>query len=271
MPLTITGQRRFDRDTVPPNPLLDPATPAGVQPVGLSGLTLAMSEEFNGAITVVDSGNGLIRFRDDGPQWATWYPSWPRFNAQSPGGNHTNTDQNSYYDTSKVSVAAGALVLAADKQVTVSGLAYTTGMIQSLSFFTPKYGVFEARIRLLARQANLWPAWWLSCSDYDTWPPEIDIWEHFGNGSGTNNTYESHVYGGTAFNDTEDAGDLTAWHVYSAEWRADGVRFYRDGSLTGSTSNSPATPQYLLLNNGATMSAAFSSAQVQVDYIRCWG
>lgn len=238
-----------------------------------------MSEEFNGTMTVENAGTGLVTFRAGGPQWATWYPDWPRFNIQNPGGNHTNTDQGAYYATSKVSTdGAGALALKCDLETSVAGLPYTAGMIQSLPFFTPKYGFFEARIRIVQRRIGLWPAWWMSSSAFDQWPPEIDIWEHFGDGSASNNTYLSNTYvpgSGSypTYSDTESVTELQDWHVYGAEWRAGAVTFYRDGVQTATTALSPTqTNQYLIMNNGMSISRGtpFSTATVLVDYIRCW-
>src|SRR6478609_11172310 len=127
MAITITGIKRKDRNTVEGTTLIDPDTTPGVQPVGQTGYTLTMSEEFNGTMVVDDSTNGIVHFRPGGMQWATWYPNWTNFTSQSPGGNHTNTGYESYYATSKVTTSGGALQLACDKQTTVSGLTYTAG------------------------------------------------------------------------------------------------------------------------------------------------
>jgi beta-glucanase (GH16 family) len=229
-----------------------------------------MSEEFNGAVSVVNADTGLVRFRTGGPSWATWYPDWPRFNAQSPGGNHTNTDEACYYATSKVSLAGGAAVLACDKVQTVGGLPYTAGMIQSLDFYTPETGYFEARIKLETIVNGTWPAFWASCSTFDQWPPEIDFWEQFGSAP----TYESHVYlSGSAYHDTGNAATMTSYQTYGCLWTPSAVTFYLNGSQTGTTSAQvPSDPLYVILKNGARAPAnpTFNSCDLSVDYVRCW-
>lgn len=253
--------------------LVDPAT-GTVQPVGQTGWTLAMSEEFGGTMTVTDSTLGYVKFRSDGPTWATWYPDWPMFDSQSPGGNHTNTNYAAYYATSKVSLdGAGTLRLACDKQVTATGLPYTAGMIQTLPSYTPTYGYFEARIKVdTAGVTGHWPAWWASASAFNTWPPEIDIWEYFGNGTQYNNN--TFMVGQSTFTTTATATQ-DAYHVYGCKWTASTVVFYLDGTVTNTVTNVaqvPQTAQYLLLNNGArdVANPTFTSNGISVDYVRAW-
>ena len=272
MPISLSVTRIHDPSVAErASPYTDPDTALNVQPVGQSGYgDPVVSEEFNGAVTIVNAGTGLVRFRDNGPSWATWYPDWPRFNAQSPGGNHTNTDEDCYYATNKTATASGALVLACDKQQTVAGLPYTAGMIQSLPFFTPQYGYFEARIKLASIVNGTWPAFWSSCANYDQWPPEIDFWEQFGN----NPTYESHVYmPGGSYNDTGNVATQTNYNVYGCRWTPSAVTFYCNGTQTGSTSSQvPDTPLYVIIKNGARAptNPTFDSCDLSIDYIRCW-
>jgi hypothetical protein len=257
-------------DTGRASPFTDPDTSLNQQPVGQSGFgDPIVSEEFGGEMTVVDAGAGLVRFRADGPAWATWYPDWPRFNIQNPGGNHTNTDEDCYYITSKASVTGGALVLACDRQQTVAGLPYTAGMIQSIPFYTPKYGYFESRIKLAAVVNGTWPAFWASCSTYDQWPPEIDFWEQFGPAT----TYESHVYlPGSAYHDVGNVADVTSYQVYGCLWTPTEVSFYLNGVQTGTTTAVPDQPLYVIAKNGARAPAtpAYDSCDLSIDYIRCW-
>lgn len=273
---TVSAERRWSA-TPPPVTNIDPATTANVQPVGLTGWTLVLSEEFGGTLTVTDAVNGLVRFREDGPSWATWYPDWPQF-AGEVGGNHSNTNQEAYYDTGKVSLSGGALQLACDRQTTFTGLDYTAGCIQSWPFFNLTYGYMEARIKIDSDQAGHWPAWWISASDYNAWPPEIDIWEWFGEGA-ANSYYLNNSYGdpgGGTFTSSNITGvDQTVFHTYGAQWANGIVRWYRDGSLTNtcSTASQVGTlPQYLILNNGARTSVGptFTSCGMTVDYVRVW-
>lgn len=269
--ITVTGGWLKNRNTVEPDPMLDPATPAGTQPVGLSGWTLAMSEEFNGTVTVTDPTLGYVRFRDNGPTWATWYPDWPRFNSQSPGGNHTNTDEAAYYETDMVGTGSGALRLSIDNTPT-GGLPYRAGMIQSLPSFTPQYGFFEARLRIDQVNTGIWPSWWMSNSTTDQWPPEIDIAEIYDAGTGIlSNIYVPSV--STYSQKIAESATATTYHTYGCSWTTSGVVFYLDGvQVAARSTNVPATPQYLLLNQGARTPSnpTFPTGLMEVDYVRAW-
>lgn len=274
MAVRVGGAVVKDRFTVetPANSLIDPATGA-VQPVGQTGYSLVMSEEFAGTMTVTDATNGLATFRSGGPTWAMWYPNWTDFTSQSPGGNHTNTDYASYYDGTKVSLdGAGALKLACDKQVTVTGLPYTAGMIQSIGFLTPLYGYFEAKIRIAtASLQGHWPAWWMSASAVNTWPPEIDIFEYFW--LGTQFSQNSYVVGSNVTFNANASSALTNYHVYGCKWTSTAVTWYVDGVQTNQTTSIvPNLSQYLILNNGARTpgNPTFASNDMFVDYVRVW-
>lgn len=265
----------FDHeDSTPVQSLVDPSTPSGIQPLGSSStVELLMSEEFNSAMELLDAETGHVRFRATGYPWATWYPEWPRFTSQSPGGAHTNTNQGAYYDTSKVSVGGGSLHLACHQQTT-GGLPYTAGMVTSKDTFEREYGWYEARIAINGtRNGRHWPAWWMACSIFNLWPPEIDIWELFG----TANEYLTNVYrtsGGNTI-EHESFSDFASYHVYTVHWTADEITFYRDGVQTYTTAASVNGPQYLILNNGAEWpegapAPTGTMPTVEVDYIRAW-
>lgn len=273
MALSIRTEKVKDRDTVEPSPLIDPDTGYTTQPVGQSGYSLIMSEEFNGTMTVTDAPNGLVTFRSGGPEWATWYPNWSMFTSQSPGGNHTNTDYESYYATSKVSLdGAGGLLLKCDKETTVAGLDYTAGMIQSLGFCTPTYGYFECKLKIQTASVNgHWPAFWMSSSAVNTWPPEIDIFEYFW--LGTQFSQNSYIVGSNVALTTNAPSALTNYHVFGCKWTGSAVTWYVDGTQTNQTTSIvPQSAQYVLLNNGARTPASptFSSNDVTVDYVRVW-
>lgn len=248
--------------------LTDPATPRNVQPAGESGWgDPVFSEEFNGSVQVVtEAEDSFVRFRDGGPVWAAQYPDWPRFNAQVPGGNHTNTNQDAYFTLDQVNTSAGNLVLGTVKQAT-EGLPYKAGMIQSIPTFTPEQGYFEVRCRATATPSHLWPAAWLSNSNVNEWPPEIDFFEVIA-GNVMQNVYGSHSTTTTP----EPASFSGQWHTYGVEWTPDVVRFRIDGVVRSERGNPgvPDTPQYLILNSGAEAGATLQSYDFLVDYVRVW-
>lgn len=258
-----------------PLTLVDPQTPSGAQPMGSAGgYTLELSEEFGAALRVVNAATGHVRFRNSGHEWATWYPDWPRFNSQSPGGNHTNTSQGAAYQTSGVSVSGGSLRLSCIQQSSIPGLPYTAGMVTTKDIYEPEYGRFDARLRIVGtRNSRHWPAWWMSSSAFNTWPPEIDTWELFGTAS----EYLTNVYrpsGGGSTIEHEAFTDFATYHVYSVEWSPSGVTFYRDGVQTFTTTT-VAGPMYLILNNGAEWPEGGAAPTgtmpvLEVDYIRAW-
>jgi beta-glucanase (GH16 family) len=269
----ISTTRVKDRNTVEPvvNPLIDPDTTAGVQPVGLSGWTLAMSEEFNGTPNITDATNGYLNFRTGGPTWSAWYPNWSMFTSQSPGGNHTNTDQAAYYQADQIATSGSSLQLSINKTAT-NGMAYRAGMIQSLQSFTPKYGFFEAKLRIDAVPTGVWPAWWMSTSVTNTWPPEIDIAEIYDAGTGIlANIFQPSI--ATYTQKIAESATATTYHTYGCSWTASNVTFYLDGvNVGGRSTNIPNTNQYLIMNAGARIPASptFSTGLLEVDYIRAW-
>lgn len=100
------------------------------------------------------------------------------------------------------------------------------------------YGYFEAEVQS-ASAPGTWGAFWLMPAD-NSWPPEIDIFEHWRNsGFGPGKTSATHHWGannrqlGTnidlraLFGDP--ALDLTAgYHKYAVDWRADFTTWYVD-------------------------------------------
>lgn len=253
------------------DPLIDPDTATGVQPINQTGWTLKVSEEFNGSMVVDDAGLGYVHFREGGMQWATWYPDWPRFDEQSPGGNHTNTNDASYFTTSQVSLSGGACVLTSVKQQTVSGLPYTSGMITSMPSYTPEYGFVEARIKFASMFTGMWGGGWMSCSDFDAWPPEIDYFEYFAGDPGYgNNVYLPSDPGYKNLN--AHAIDALNWHSYGCRWQPGGVTFYIDGAQTATTTKTPATHQYLIfdMGNNSAANPTYATSAMLIDYVRYW-
>lgn len=260
MPISITSGVYKDRYTVEQLPAafpIDPTTVAGVQPVGQSGYNLTFSDEFNGSSL-------------DLTKWDWAYPDWPRFNAQDPGGRYTNSNNANCYAQDYVSVSGGSCILRADNTSTIAGLPYTAGMISSLPSYNALYGYMECRARLPVFPGYLWPAIWMSSSDYDTWPPEIDVME--AGLVGGYNIYQIATYlPGDSFSAQPNTGiDITKWSVYGCSWTPTAVTFYYNGTQVGSTTKTPTSNQYLLVDMAAVWGATFTSATMEIDYVRYW-
>jgi len=110
-------------------PLVDPATPTGVQPVGHSGYALAFSDEFT---------SGSL----DG-KWETSYPDTAYWNTTTPGGHLSNTDEPQGYDPSGITFDADGMVLTLREEETVPGLAYTSGHGDQLPELQPDVRVLR--------------------------------------------------------------------------------------------------------------------------------
>lgn len=134
---------------------------------------------------------------------------------------------------------------------------YTSGLITTQFSFSQLYGYFEIRAKLPPGR-GVWPAFWLLPTDKD-WPPEIDVFETFGdtsvNGEGgrTHIRHASHALkNGESCGEWHDVGvDITTdFHTYGVDWEADHITYYFDGKPYAiCPPNSAAnTPFYILIN-----------------------
>ncbi|HVD97774.1 MAG TPA: family 16 glycosylhydrolase [Cytophagaceae bacterium] len=156
---------------------------------------------------------------------------------------YTNTTQN-------VSVSGGYLNLTArySNNYNGSGKNFTSGRILTRDKHYWKYGRFEASIKLPANTGT-WPAFWMlpQSSPYGGWPTsgEIDIMEnrgdvinkisgtlHYGNPS-PNNKYDSDTY-------VKSSGNFAdGFHLFAVEWEPGEIRFYVDGVLYKTETQTP--------------------------------
>ena len=134
--------------------------------------------------------------------------------------------------------ANGALVIRAQHRpgVPMEGftLDFVSGRLDTRGKMEFAYGTAAARIKLTAG-AGLWPAFWaLGTGD---WPAtgEIDIMENVGEPDWASVALHGPGYSGDTplFNRLyfPPAHDATAWHVYSVEWRPDGLTFRVDDAV----------------------------------------
>jgi beta-glucanase (GH16 family) len=246
------------------SPLTDPFTPFGVQPAGMSGFgDPVFSDEFRAG--ALDTG-----------KWETAYPDTPFWNATTPGGHLTNSNEPQGYDPSGITFDADGMVLTLREEETVAGLDYTSGMVTSYPSFNPLYGAFEARMRL-TNTNGAWPAFWMMPAD-QVWPPEIDIMENWGKAS--YNLQTEHTfhfprptpggYSGTVHGFTSDVGN--AFHVFGCLWEPGRIRWYVDGAVVKDLSTDLAAKQMYLICNlaGQQGSTPTVPASIHVDYIRAW-
>ena len=147
------------------------------------------------------------------------------------------------------------------------GLPYTSGMIQSNPSFNAEYGYAEARIKAPGVDGS-WPAFWMIPSNYD-WPPEVDIFENFGDAGSykaSNLGHDSNVFANVINT------DVTAWHTYGLLWSPTQLTWYLDGVAVANetvTSSIPQQPMYMVLDLAVRDSNTATFA-TQVDYVRYW-
>lgn len=222
----------------------------------------------------------------DGPGLDT--TKWVALNRKDSFNN-----EKQYYHPNQVAVTGGALQLTAINTPR-EGKAYQSGLVTSRDLFGP--GRFEARIDLPTTQ-GMWPAFWLNPNQVQ-WPTggEIDILENRGSQptivssayhwqtnpgpccSQHRLVFEEHTatVGGTPVNYHD------GFHVYAVEWEETRLRFYVDGVLhftVTETASRPIfeTPKNIILNlavggdfggdpNGTTV----FPQSMRVDYVRLW-
>lgn len=188
----------------------------------------------------------------DTSTWAECYPWSP-----SPLGcsNFGNSDEREWYLPSQVHVENGALALVAQRTPTegtdVNGhpKMYTcrSGMVTTYPSVYFKYGFVQVVARLPFGQ-GLWPAIWL-VPENGSWPPEIDIVEHWGTASTARATLhfskQNKQQRGTVYFPQADQG----WHTYTLSWTQSRISVWYDGKLAlTTTKNIPQLAMYLLLD-----------------------
>lgn len=182
---------------------------------------------------------------------------------------------------------------------------YSSGKITTQNKFSVKYGRVDFRAKM-PTGVGVWPAMWMLSNDarYGSWPlsGEIDVFE--GRGRTPDMVFGTLHYGAQwpnnintsdVLNMVQDGNKKTGiddWHVYSVVWEAETIKIYCDGKCyfkcsyadwySGSDRGNAYAPFdqrfYLILNlaaggtfdSGYVPDSSFSSATMQVDYVRVY-
>ena len=121
--------------------------------------------------------------------------------------------------------------------------------------YTPRYGVIEVRAAASADPHSMVALWMIGIEDVPEHSAEICVMEIFG--SEVTDTSALVGMGVHPFNDpavTDDFEkvrvelDVRDFHDYAVEWTPRGVRFFIDGLLVRSTTQSPDYPLQLMLD-----------------------
>ncbi len=202
-------------------------------------------------------------------KWITSFP-WGRDGA--------NASELQYYAPDAFVVQNSLNRIKAQKR-SLSGHAYTSGIVTSYGKFAMKYGYTEIRVKVPSGK-GYWPAFWL-LPVTTNWPPEIDVLEILGHEP--NKVYMSNHYSvngqhqsnqGTYVGPNFSAG----YHTFGVQWQSGLIIWYVDGvERFRSTKGVPSEPMYLLANlavggdwPGNPDASTIFPGYMNIDYIRAY-
>lgn len=231
-----------------------PAVPKALERPGITGMAgrwrLLLNATFGGS-------------RLDTSLWHTCY-GWGCTIATNP--------EDEWYQAANDAVHGGLLTLTAKRQQS-HGRAFTSGMIQSNGSFDFRYGVIEVRAKVPEGNGT-WPAIWMVPAN-QSWPPEIDLMELWGNEPGqvrvslhfgTNDQVDDRLVNGGPF--------TAGFHTYAVDWEPNGISWYIDGHLVYHTATSVSAMMYPIVNLAVASAPppTLSSfpARMQVQWVRVW-
>jgi beta-glucanase (GH16 family) len=223
------------------------------------------------------------------------------WNQNTGGENLLNDNYAGYILDENTYVENGCLFLENRKE-TINGtdpigvFEYTTGWINSLHKInfngTQKSIYIEVKAKFPTGD-KVWPAIWLiDDSENRTWPPEIDVWEYFGQFFNTNQIdemYMRYIYGtwnnkedhSTSINNFQLNYNASAnWHIYGFKWSDNSMEWYIDQALVHTKTKGieipsdhwPDKPMCLVINNGLLNVVEEGNTifpnQLVLDYIR---
>ncbi len=182
--------------------------------------------------------------------WSTCYPTLKG----SACSNFSNPERE-WYQASQVQVFGGALHLVS-KKIPTAGLdrygdpaeyACRSGMVTSHPGFNFKYGYIQVTAHV-PNGAGLWPALWLAASDL-SWPPEVDLLEHWGPPKNTTGVYFHPLNGARTAVRFSPGNLFRGWHTFGVSWTATQLSWYIDGKLVVTVrQHIPHQKMYLIAN-----------------------
>jgi beta-glucanase (GH16 family) len=202
--------------------------------------------------------NWKLAFSTDFPGTAldtsTWAQCYPWSPAPPGCSNFGNADEREWYLPSQVHVDNGLALVAqrtptqgSDENGNPKTYTCRSGMVTTYPGVHLKYGFVQVTARLPFGK-GLWPAIWLIPAD-QSWPPEIDIVEHWDTQSTASATLHygkqnSQQRGTVNFPDADKG-----WHTYTLYWTQNRITIYYDNQLVlTTTAHIPQQTMYLLLD-----------------------
>ena len=228
--------------------MIDPATPAGIQPLILddglkaapSGYTLVWSDEFNSF---------------DSNKWTILESSKSRNPRPKKG------IKDWYWKTDEVAYQNGRVRLKARK---IDHNTLHCGSINSNNKYETKFGYFEARIANAATSKAVHTAFWFQGDNMGSKDrtgrdgAEIDVYESAWNGNYTKSVVHIDGYGSAHQANTKQwsaPGIHSGFHTYGLRWTPTQLKVYYDGvgkATYGGSKWIPQVEEYLWLSVGAS-------------------
>jgi beta-glucanase (GH16 family) len=203
------------------------------------------------------------------------------------GSGGWGNNELEYYTSrpDNVIVSNGTLKIIAKKE-TFSGSGYTSARMLTQNLYSFKYGKIEIRAKLPATTGT-WPGIWMLGGDITTtpWPAcgEIDIMEQSGSNKGV---VLGTMHYPTQKNPNGDGGSTSVtnpssdFHRYAAIWSATSIQMLVDDVVYYTLpidSSTPFNQNFFILLNlaiggnfGGTVDPAFTTDQLEIDYIRVY-
>jgi beta-glucanase (GH16 family) len=185
--------------------------------------------------------------------WSTCYPR--AANDNEPACSNLSNPESEWYEPSQVQVYAGALHLVSQK-IHTAGLTWNdqpkqyacrSGMVTSHPGFNFKYGYIQVTAHV-PNDAGLWPALWLAASDL-SWPPEVDLLEHWGPPKNTTGVFFHPVTGPRPVDHVRPGNLFKGWHTFGVRWTATQLSWYIDDKLIVTVrQHIPHQKMYLVAN-----------------------
>ena len=203
------------------------------------------------------------------------------------GAGGWGNNELEYYTsrTDNAVVSNGTLKIIAKKE-SYNGSAYTSARLLTKGLFSFQYGKIEVRAKLPAGKGT-WPGIWMLGNNISTagWPAcgEIDIMEQSGSDK---NTVLGTMHYPTQKNQYGDGGTTTVstasseFHRYATIWSAASIQMLVDDVVYYTLPNSSGLPFnqnfFVILNLamggnlGGTIDPAFTTDQMEIDYVRVY-
>lgn len=201
-------------------------------------------------------------------------------------GGWGNAELEYYTNRTDNAIVSGGTLKITAKAESYLGSAYTSARLLTKDKFSFKYGKIEISAKLPAG-VGTWPATWMLGNNFLTagWPAcgEIDIMEH--RGSELNKIFGTLHYPGHSGSNGDGStvvisNATTTFHKYAVEWSAATIKFSVDDVVFKTFANSGTTPFnqnfFVILNVamggnfGGTVDPAFTSAAMEIDYVRVY-